>query len=261
MKPCPKPSAWLHPTPALVKLRNGDTNAAPFQDRHNFEMYAQAAYFTTACVHHQATGQTNLLAIAIKAADFLYRTFNESSPEAARSSVVRHTTWGSLISTARPATPVILNSQRSSSSPAPRSPTAAATTKTGFPFEQQTTAMGPRVRANYLYAGAVDLFMETGPQSLESTRTHLAQSHRAENVYHGRLRRGCSTGHRLRLERKTSRASGGRPTPGLPNTTAQAETCANIGNVLWNWRMFLVTGEARFVDVAELASTTACSPA
>jgi DUF1680 family protein len=39
----------------------------------------------------------------------------------------------------------------------------------------------------------------------------------------------------------------------LPNTTAHNETCANIGNVLWNWRMFLATGEARFMDVAELA--------
>jgi hypothetical protein len=38
----------------------------------------------------------------------------------------------------------------------------------------------------------------------------------------------------------------------LPNTTAHNETCANIGNVLWNWRMFLATGEARFVDVLEL---------
>jgi DUF1680 family protein len=39
----------------------------------------------------------------------------------------------------------------------------------------------------------------------------------------------------------------------LPNVTAHSETCANIGNVLWNWRMFLATGEARFVDVLELA--------
>jgi DUF1680 family protein len=39
----------------------------------------------------------------------------------------------------------------------------------------------------------------------------------------------------------------------LPNTTAHNETCANIGNVLWNWRMFRATGEARFVDVLELA--------
>ncbi len=39
----------------------------------------------------------------------------------------------------------------------------------------------------------------------------------------------------------------------LPQFTAHNETCANIGNVLWNWRMFLITGEARFVDVLELA--------
>ena len=39
----------------------------------------------------------------------------------------------------------------------------------------------------------------------------------------------------------------------LPNTTAYNETCANIGNVLWNWRMFLATGDAKFMDVVELA--------
>jgi DUF1680 family protein len=39
----------------------------------------------------------------------------------------------------------------------------------------------------------------------------------------------------------------------LPNVTAHNETCANIGNALWNWRMFLATGEARFMDVVELA--------
>ena len=38
----------------------------------------------------------------------------------------------------------------------------------------------------------------------------------------------------------------------LPNTTAHNETCANIGNALWNWRMFLATGEAKFMDVVEL---------
>ena len=39
----------------------------------------------------------------------------------------------------------------------------------------------------------------------------------------------------------------------LPNITAHNETCAAIGNVLWNWRMFLATGEAQYVDVLELA--------
>jgi DUF1680 family protein len=39
----------------------------------------------------------------------------------------------------------------------------------------------------------------------------------------------------------------------LPNTTAHAETCANIGNILWNWRMFRATGEAKYIGVLELA--------
>lgn len=39
----------------------------------------------------------------------------------------------------------------------------------------------------------------------------------------------------------------------LPNERAYAETCAAIANILWQWRMFLITGEARFFDVLELA--------
>ena len=39
----------------------------------------------------------------------------------------------------------------------------------------------------------------------------------------------------------------------LPNLTAHNETCANIGNVLWNWRMLQITGEAKYADVMELA--------
>jgi DUF1680 family protein len=39
----------------------------------------------------------------------------------------------------------------------------------------------------------------------------------------------------------------------LPNVTAHNETCAAVGNVLWNWRMFLMTGDARYIDVLETA--------
>ena len=44
----------------------------------------------------------------------------------------------------------------------------------------------------------------------------------------------------------------GRPYQ-LPNATAHTETCANIGNVLWNWRMLQLTGDAKYTDVMELA--------
>jgi DUF1680 family protein len=37
----------------------------------------------------------------------------------------------------------------------------------------------------------------------------------------------------------------------LPNASAHNETCANIGNVLWNWRMLMITGDAKYADVLE----------
>jgi DUF1680 family protein len=39
----------------------------------------------------------------------------------------------------------------------------------------------------------------------------------------------------------------------LPNLTAHNETCANIGNMIWNWRMLQLTGDAKYADVMELA--------
>jgi DUF1680 family protein len=39
----------------------------------------------------------------------------------------------------------------------------------------------------------------------------------------------------------------------LPNAQAYGESCAAIGNAMWNWRMLAATGEARFADVIERA--------
>ena len=39
----------------------------------------------------------------------------------------------------------------------------------------------------------------------------------------------------------------------LPNSSAHNESCATIGNILWNWRMLQVTGDAKYADVLELA--------
>jgi DUF1680 family protein len=39
----------------------------------------------------------------------------------------------------------------------------------------------------------------------------------------------------------------------LPNARAYGESCAAIGNMMWNWRMLAATGEAKFADVMERA--------
>jgi DUF1680 family protein len=247
---------YIH-TPTLVRVRNGDTNAMPFQDRHNFEMYNMGHLFTTACVHHQATGQTNFLAIAIKAADFLYRTFSESTPEAARSSVCPSHYMGIIDLFRETGDPRYLELAKKFFELRSQITDGGDDNQDRIPFAQQTTAMGHAVRANYLYAGATDLFLETGDQSLWQPLEPIWRNLTEQKMYItggcGALFDGASPYGSKEQQNITRTHQAYGHNYELPNTTAHNETCANIGNVLWNWRMFLATGEARFVDVAELA--------
>ncbi len=251
-----RPDGYIH-TPVLVRVRNGDTNAVPFQDRHNFEMYNMGHLMTTASLHHRVTGKTNFLTIARRAADFLQRTFEGASPEAARSSVCPSHYMG------------IIDLYRTTGEPRYRElakrffELRSQITDGGddnqdrIPFEQQTNAVGHAVRANYLYAGAADLFMATGETNvwypLEPIWQNLVQRKMYITGGCGALFDGASPygSKEQKAITRTHQAFGHDYE--LPNTTAHNETCANIGNVLWNWRMFLATGEARFIDVLELA--------
>jgi len=126
-----------------------------------------------------------------------------------------------------------------------------------IPFAEQTEAEGHAVRANYLYAGAADLFMETGDtnlwNSLESIWTNVVEKKMYITGGCGALYDGASPDGAKDQKTITRVHQAYGRNYQLPNTTGYSETCANIGNVLWNWRMFLATGEARFMDVVELA--------
>jgi len=247
---------YIH-TPTLVKLRNGDTNAVPFSDRNNFEMYNMGHLFTTACIHHQATGETNLLAVAIKAADFLYRTFADSSPEAARSSVCPSHYMGIIDLYRETGDARYLELAKKFFALRSQITDGGDDNQDRIPFEKQTTVMGHAVRANYLYAGAADLFMETGDTNLWKPLEPIWRDLTEKKMYItggcGALFDGASPYGSKDQKNITRTHQAYGHNYELPNTTAHNETCANIGNVLWNWRMFLATGEARFVDVAELA--------
>ena len=72
---------YIH-TPVLIRQRNGDRDAQPFQDRHNFEMYNMGHLITAACLHHRVTGRDEFLNIARKTADFLVRDVPRSDARA-----------------------------------------------------------------------------------------------------------------------------------------------------------------------------------
>ena len=247
---------YIH-TPVLVAQRNGDPNAAPFKDRNNFEMYNMGHLMTAACVHHQATGKANLLSVAIKAADFLCATFSNSTPEAARSSVCPSHYMGMVELWRETREPRYLELARKFFEWRSDVTDGSDDNQDRIPFPQQTSAMGHAVRANYLYAGAADLFMETGDDALWKPLEPIWENVVEQKMY---LTGGCgalydgASPDGAKEQRSIARVhqAYGRNYQ-LPNTTAHSETCANIGNVLWNWRMFLATAEPRFMDVAELA--------
>ncbi len=249
---------YLH-TPVLIGQRQGDPDARPFQDRFAFEMYNMGHLITAACVHRRVTGEDQFLAIARKTADFLDRTFENPSSELARNSVcpshymgvielyrlTRETRYLELAKKLIEMRDLVAASGEGGDDNQDR-----------LPFHEQTEVMGHAVRANYLYAGVADLYAEAGDDRRRETLEDLWRNLVERRMYltgGGALYDGAAPdGSKEQAIITRIHQAYGRNYQ-LPNTTAHNETCANIGNVLWNWRMFLVTGEARYLDVLELA--------
>ena len=126
-----------------------------------------------------------------------------------------------------------------------------------IPFRQQTQAVGHAVRANYLYAGVADLVVETGDtellETLKTIWTDMASSKMYVTGACGALFDGASPdGSPSQKTISRVHQAFGRAYQ-LPNSTAHNESCATIGNILWNWRMLQLTGDAKYADVLELA--------
>ena len=125
-----------------------------------------------------------------------------------------------------------------------------------IPFREQYRAMGHAVRANYLYAGVADVYAETGEEQLMKNLTSIWNDIVTRKMYVtgacGALYDGTSpdgTCYEPDSIQKVHQ-SYGRPYQ-LPNSTAHNETCANIGNMLFNWRMLEVTGDAKYAELVE----------
>ncbi|WP_281635486.1 aceric acid hydrolase [Flavobacterium marginilacus] len=248
---------YIH-TPVLIDQRWGTLGTEEVKKQLGFEKYNMGHLMTAACIHYRATGKTNFLEIAKGVADFLYDFYKKASPELARNAICPSHYMG------------IVEMYRTTKNPkylelANNLIDIRGTTNDGtddnqdrIPFRQQTTAMGHAVRANYLYAGVADLYAETGEKklldNLESIWDDVAYRKMYITGACGSLYDGVSpdgTSYNPADVQKIHQAYG-RPFQ-LPNATAHTETCANIGNVLWNWRMLQITGDAKYADIVELA--------
>lgn len=247
---------YLH-TPVLIANRNGNAAAKPFQDRLNFEMYNLGHLFTAAAVHHAATGKKTLLAVAVKAAEFLSAAFEHPSSDLARNNVCPSHYMGAV--DLYRATGDERYKKLAIKFLDLRDVATGGTddNQDRIPFRKQTEAVGHAVRANYLYAGAADVYAETGDRTLLDPLKKVWASVVGRKMYPtgacGALYDGASPdGSKDQKSIARVHQAYGRDYQ-LPNSTAHNETCAAIGNVLWNDRMLRITGEAKYTDVLETA--------
>ncbi|HTP69593.1 MAG TPA: beta-L-arabinofuranosidase domain-containing protein [Dongiaceae bacterium] len=111
----------------------------------------------------------------------------------------------------------------------------------GKPFTARTHLEGHAVRAMYACCGATDYYLETGDELYWKTLWSLWN----DLVFHQMYITGGVGA------RSDGEAFG--DSYELPNAQAYGESCAAIGNMMWNWRMLAATADARYGDVIERA--------
>jgi len=111
----------------------------------------------------------------------------------------------------------------------------------GKPFTSRTHLEGHAVRAMYACCGATDYYLETGYASYWKTLGVLWNDLISSQMY---VTGGVGA-------RSDGEAFGNSYE--LPNSQAYGESCAAIGNMMWNWRMLAATADARYADVIERA--------
>jgi DUF1680 family protein len=108
-----------------------------------------------------------------------------------------------------------------------------------LPVIEQAEAVGHAVRAAYMYSGMADVAALTGDTAYISAIDRIWDNIVSKKLY---ITGGIGA---------TNQGEAFGENYSLPNLTAYCETCAAIGNVLVNYRLFLLHGESKYYDVLE----------
>ncbi|CAN5441572.1 glycoside hydrolase family 127 protein [soil metagenome] len=209
---------------------------------HGHEMYCAGHLIQAAVALARTTGEDELLAVARRLADNLVREFGDRRRvdvdghpeiETALVELYRYTGDASYLDLAQQFVDV-----RGHGVIGPGD-FGSAYFQDDVPVREQPTVVGHSVRALYLMAGVVDLFLETGEDALLEAGERQWASMVAEKTY-----LTGAVGSRFEGE------AFGDPFE-LPPDLIYGETCAGIASVMASWRLLLATGQGKYADLIE----------
>lgn len=203
------------------------------------EFYNLGHMIEGAVAHYQATGKRNFLNIAIKYADCVCREIGNGPQQ--KKYVPGHQIAEMALVKLYMATgdkkyldqaKFFLDTRGYTS----RKDTYSQAHK---PVVEQDEAVGHAVRAVYMYSGMADVAAITGDSSYIKAIDKIWDNIVSKKIY---ITGGIGARH-------AGEAFGNNYE--LPNLSAYCETCAAIGNVYMNYRLFLLHGDAKYFDVLE----------
>lgn len=213
--------------------------------RVNHELYNVGHLYEAAVAHYHATSKRSLLDVAIKNADLIDQVFGphgrhdvpgHQEIEIGLAKLYRVTGEQRYLSLAK----FFLDERGHAHDRALYQNHAnPGYMQDHLPVIDQKEAVGHAVRAAYMYSGMADVAALTGTAAYIDAIDTIWH-----NVVEGKLYLTGGIGARHQGEAFGDDYE-------LPNDTAYAETCAAIANAMWNHRMFLLHGDAKYMDVVE----------
>jgi DUF1680 family protein len=223
------PASWLKPGPKWDLELEG-----------SHELYNAGHLYEAASAHYLATGKRTLLDIALENADLVARVFGPGK---------RMTPPGhQIVETGLIKLAAITGEERyrtlarfflDQRGNAQGHTLLGSYNQDHAPVVSQSEAVGHAVRAAYMYSGMVDVAVASNDPLYKAAVQRIWDDVVSRKLYLtgaiGARHDGEAFGDAFEL----------------PNRTAYGETCASIANVYWNQRLFLETGDAKYVDVLE----------
>lgn len=239
-----------------IGIEIGKDHKKAFASRLNFETYNLGHLMTAGIVHKRATGKTTLFDCGKKAADFLYNFLTNDAAELSRNAICPSHYMGATEMYRETGDERYLTLAKGLIAIRDSVTNGEDHNQDRHKFREQYEAMGHAVRANYLYAGVADLYAETGEAQLMKNLTAIWNDIIEHKIYImggcGALYDGVSpdgTTYDQPSIQQIHQAYGRQFQ--LPQEAAHNEICAQIGMLLFSWRMFQTTADNKYIDNIE----------